>query len=53
MVHPRCEALIRGYETWDYSKLHPSKDCLDSARYALLPFIFAMAPPSGVVVRLY
>lgn len=55
MVHPRCEALIRGFETWDYSKLHPSKDCLDSARYGLLPFIFAHGAPDGpgVVVRLY
>ena len=53
IVHPRCEATIKGYETWDYSKLHQSKDILDSRRYSLMPFIFATSSSSGVVVRLY
>lgn len=53
LVHPRCEMSILGYETWDYSKLHPLKDVLDARRYALKPFIFAQGMPSGVTVHLH
>ena len=53
LVHPRCEATIKGYETWDYSKLHPSKDCLDARRYSLHPFIFANVSTSGVAIHIY
>lgn len=40
-VHPRCVVLIKGLNTWDYTKTHPYKDILDGWRYGLKPFIFA------------
>lgn len=53
LFHPRCEATVRGYETWDYSKTHESKDVLDARRYSLKPFIFARESPSGATVHLF
>ena len=52
LFHPRCEATIKGYETWDYSKTHEAKDVLDARRYGLKPFIFAKGPPTVTTIRM-
>ena len=53
LLHPRCEATIRGYEQWDYTKTHDSKDVLDARRYSLKPFIFPSAGMSDVTIHLH
>lgn len=53
LMHPRCEATIRGYETWDYSKMHVAKDILDARRYSLKPFIFPPGSSGGVTIHLF
>lgn len=40
VIHPRCEALARALETWDYTRDHPGKDQIDALRYALKDWIF-------------
>lgn len=52
-VSSRCEVLIKGLETWDYSKMHPYKDAIDACRYALKPFIFPRSRASGVEIVLH
>lgn len=39
----RCPTLVKGLETWDYTKLHRYKDIIDACRYALRPVIFPYA----------
>lgn len=49
-VSSRCPILIKGLETWDYSKMHPYKDAIDACRYALKPFIFPRGRAGNVEV---
>ncbi|WP_290608034.1 hypothetical protein [Janthinobacterium sp.] len=50
-VNARCKTLIRGLETWDYTKHHPHKDILDSLRYALKTYVFPYGGAANVTVR--
>ena len=51
MLHPRCELLGKGMETWDYTRDHPMKDCIDAFRYSLKDYIFRLGQSGGTVVR--
>jgi hypothetical protein len=51
VIRPRCRALIEAIETWDYTAMHPSKDRIDSLRYALKDYIFPLGRQSHAVVR--
>ena len=39
-VNPKCERLIQGIETWDYTTQHPTKDIIDALRYSLKGYVF-------------
>ena len=51
MLHPRCDLLGKGMETWDYTRDHPMKDCIDAFRYSLKDYIFRLGQNGGTVVR--
>ena len=51
MLHPRCDLLGKGMETWDYTRDHPMKDCIDAFRYSLKDYIFRLGQSGGTVVR--
>jgi hypothetical protein len=51
MLHPRCALLATAFETWDYSRDHPLKDCADAFRYSLKDYIFRLGHGRGTVVR--
>lgn len=51
VVHPRCELMARGFETWDFTVVHPLKDCIDSLRYSLRDYIFRLGDRTRVNVR--
>lgn len=51
MLHPRCDLLGKGMETWDYTRDHPLKDVIDGFRYSLKDYIFRLGQSGGTVVR--
>ena len=51
-VHPRCERLIVGFETWDYDPKADVKDVLDALRYALRDFVLPRYTNVNQTVRI-